>query len=204
MGDKVKRIGTRKSGTRKVDDLLIEVQEKHMEEPTRIVIEAKSGTQRIGGRKGLLRQLDDAMDLRKAQYSIGVGKEEDSLKGADGCFTHIHPDKVLCTYEPDGTALELAYRFARAEVLLRSMTRPLLASATRQAIVMKMAEIKTKLDGLRSAKAHLTQIESSTDTIRKIIGDLQEEVRSILMDMEEFLSTSSSPQKLKRVKKSAA
>ena len=40
MGDNIKRIGTKKVGGRKVGDLLIEVNEKYLQNPLRIVIEA--------------------------------------------------------------------------------------------------------------------------------------------------------------------
>ncbi|MFW9890137.1 MAG: hypothetical protein ACFFER_18290, partial [Candidatus Thorarchaeota archaeon] len=193
MGDNIKSIGTKKVGGRKVGDLLIEVNEKHLPKPLKIVIEAKSAATKIGGKDGLLKQLEDSLDARKAQYSIGVTKTQDGLGGVYGCFAYIKPNKLLCTFEPDGTAVELAYRFARTEALLQVMGESILDTATCASVSAKMAEIKTKLSSLSSAKTHLTTINKSTSAIREIIDTLQVEIGSILADTDKLIRSVPSP-----------
>ena len=203
MGDRVKKIGGRKVAGRKVGDLLIEVNEKQLQKPLSIVIEAKAGVQRIGGKDGLLNQLDLALDLRKAQYALGIVKIEGGLKGVDGCFSHIGSDKVLCTFEPDGLAVEVAYRFARTEILLKAAGEKILDAPTCIAVSSKMAEIITKLNQFNNAKAHLTNIESSTESVRKAIRTLQLEVTDIIAQIEALIraSQTSVPKKKSKSRK---
>ena len=189
MGDTIKRIGTRKVGGRNVGDLLIEVNEKHLQKPLKIVIEAKSAATSIGGKEGLLKQLEDSLDARKAQFAIGIVKPQDGLSGIYGCFAHIKPNRLLCTFEPDGSAVDLAYRFARTEALLQAMGESILDSATCASISTKMVEIRTKLSSLSNTKTHLTTINKSTTAIRSMVEVLQAEIESILVDIEKLIRT---------------
>ena len=202
MGDRIKRVGTKKVAGRQVGDLLIEVNETYLRRPLKIVMEAKSARTRIGGKDGLLSQLDLSMDTRKAQYGIGVVKPQRGLGGVHGCFAHIKPNKVLCTYEPDGIAVELAYRFGRTEALLHIMGESILDTATCASVSAKMAEIKTRLGGLSNAKTHLTYITSSASEIRNIVNTLQTDIGNTLIDIERLIRRASAPVPAKRTKKS--
>ncbi len=71
-GDNIEIIGKKKVGGRKVGDLLIEVNEKSLQNPLKIVIEAKAASTSIGGKSGFLKQLEDSLDARRAQFAIGV------------------------------------------------------------------------------------------------------------------------------------
>ena len=198
FGDSIKMIGTKKVGGRKVGDLLIEVNEKQLEKPLKIVIEAKAAATNIGGKEGLLRQMDDSLDARKAQFSIGIVKPQNGLGGVHGCFAHIKPNKVLCTFEPDGLAVDLSYRFARTEALLQIMGESILDAATCANVSAKMAEIRTKLSGLSSAKTHLTTITKSANEIRSMIDLLQADVGSILIDIDKFIRSVPTPSTSKK------
>jgi len=200
MGDRIKKIGRRKVAGRKVGDLLIVVNEKHLQKPLHIVIEAKAGMTQISGKDGLLNQLDLALDLRKSQYALGVVKVEKGLKGVNGCYSHIVPDKILCTFDPDGLAVEVAYRFARTEILLKAAGEEILDVPTCVAISSKMAEIITKLTQFSNAKTHLTNIESSTREIRKAIQFLQVDIANIVGQIETMVQTSQAPVPAKKKK----
>ncbi|MFX1580548.1 MAG: hypothetical protein ACFFBJ_12940, partial [Promethearchaeota archaeon] len=199
MGDRIKKISTRKVAGRKVGDLLIEVNEKHLPKTMNIVIEAKAGPTRIGGKAGLIKQLDDAIGTRKAHYALGVVKVQNGLKGVDGCFSHIGENKVLCTFEPDGVAVEVAYRFARAEILLQASGETIIDSPTCTTVSEKLSEITTKLKEFNNTKSHLTNIETSTTEIRKAIGNLQRDITEILSYIEALIRV---PAKSKPEKKS--
>lgn len=201
MGDQIKKISTKKVAGRKVGDLLIQVHEKHLPKPLSIVIEAKAGATRVGGKEGLLKQLDDALGTRKAHYALGVVKVQNGLKGADGCLTHIGNNKVLCTYEPDGLAVEVAYRFARAEILLQASGESIIDSPTCVAVSEKMSEITTKLKEFNNTKSHLTHIESSTQSIRIAIQTLQRDITEVLSGIEAMIRVPAKPVPKKKTKK---
>lgn len=184
MGDTVEKTGKKKSAGRKVGDLLIKVNEDYLSDPLSIVIEAKSGSVSVHGKKGLLVQLNQAIELRKAQFAIGVTKHSEKLRGIKGPFGHFAPDKVICIFEPDGTAFQLAYKFARTQALLRFLGMPVLDSATCAGVSSKMATIKKKLDTLSTAKRHLTNINNSSKEIREIINKMKREINDVLADIE--------------------
>jgi hypothetical protein len=80
MGDQIKKISTKKVAGRKVGDLLIQVHEKHLPQPLSIVIEAKAGEIRVGGKEGLLKQLDDALIIYNAREELNVNSSVTKLK----------------------------------------------------------------------------------------------------------------------------
>ncbi|MFW9843084.1 MAG: hypothetical protein ACFFEV_00750 [Candidatus Thorarchaeota archaeon] len=199
IGDNIKSIGTKTVGGRKVGDLLIEVNEKHLQKPLKIVIEAKSASTNIGGKDGLLKQLEDSLDARKAHFSIGVVKPQDGLGGVYGSFAYIKPNRILCTFEPDGLAADLAYRFARTEALLQVMGESILDAATCASISAKMVEIRTKLSSLSNTKTHLTSINKSTAEIRSMVEILQADIESILIDIDKLIRSASFSSPTKKI-----
>ena len=200
MGDTVKKIGTRKIAGRKVGDLLIEVNEKHLDGPLLLVIEAKSAATKLSGKEGLLSQLETALDLRKAQFALGVVKVSGGIRGVDGCYSHIPPNKIVCTYEPDGLAVEVAYRYARAEALLRAHGTKILDAPTCAAISMRIAEIVTKLNEFSNTKSHLTNIEKSTKSIRDAIRTLEVDIKGIVASVETLISKTNPPSSVSKTR----
>lgn len=198
--DRVKKIGTTTTAGRQVGDLLIEVYEKHLSDPLRIIIEAKSGSLSVHGDDGLLKELDQAIELRKAQSAIGIVKESRNLLGFEGPLGYFIPEEVLCAFDPDETPLELAYKFARTEALLKALGQPVLDQATCVGVLSKMVEIKKKIDTLSNAKRHLTNIEKSSGKIRKIIRALQSDISGTLADVEGIIRASAAAE-TKKTKK---
>ena len=187
MGDTIRKVGTKQVAGRMVGDIVIEIHEKYMESPSFIILEAKSSSVSAYSDNGLLEQLSNAIELRGAQFGIGIVRKHENLKGIEGSFAYISPDKILCAFDDDGCALELAYRLARTETILRGRGEIHLDRPTLALVSEKISEARKGIKTLSMVKAHITRITNSATEIRTQVESIQLEVSNILTELEGIL-----------------
>lgn len=153
-GDTVERVGTQTgdAGRSLRGDFAVQLREG-----PRFVVEAKKRSSPIplrGGR-GLLAQLGESMLNRRAEFAVAVADDERAFAREVGPFNEYDGDKVLCRIGGSGELLEVAYRWARAALLL---------TAARGA-GMDVAAVEEAIGEARKSARELARVEAKAKTI---------------------------------------
>ena len=118
-GDTVERVGTQPGdvGRSKRGDFVVQ-----LSGGTRFVVEAKkrSTPLPVRGDRGVLAILEESMLNRGATFAVAVAKDHHAFTQEVGAFNDYDNNKVLCRFGDSGELLEVAYRWARATLLLGS------------------------------------------------------------------------------------
>jgi len=149
----------------------------------KIVIEAKTGDVRLT-QKGLIGELDDAIKNREARFAIAV--TESVVSDAIGCYREIEKDKVICAYGDNGLPLEVAYRVARACILL-NMHRESKKEIDTGRICGIIDKISNDLNAVQGIKAKLTGIANASGKITDDIETLEANIRESLIEMQHLV-----------------
>jgi hypothetical protein len=164
-GDTVARVGTRPGdvGRSKHGDFVVQ-----LPGGARFVVEAKkrSAPLPLRGDRGVLAMLEASMLNRNASFAVAVAKEQSAFAKEVGAFNDYDGDKVLCRLGERGELLEVAYRWARATLLM--------ASADHGRIDVSL--VGDALDETRRALRELARIEAKA----KAIAQGADEIRSVL------------------------
>ena len=152
----------------------------------RIVVEAKNqATITLGGKEGILAELDRAMANRRADAAVCVSRRD--AFPAEVARFGVYGARVLAVDEGDGLLTAVALQWARAragaEASGRSHRMDVAVVADRIATIRRLA------DHLRSARAGLTDIRKGVDTLSERLGDLRTEILTQVADVEHELAT---------------
>jgi len=151
----------------------------------RIVFEAKNS--RVA-KKVALAELDEAMAHRDAAYAIWVVRSEEQLPARVQPLREINGDKLFVVYDPeDGSrvALDLAYRLARARVLMaRGSGDGLDAAALRAEVERALGA----MEDVRRVKSQLTTASGGIEEARKILERMADQVRTHLAQIDALLA----------------
>lgn len=184
--DTVERVGTEKGKLGNLKgDLLVTVCDPTVRgRPPRIVVEAKAGENVRLTRKGLLGELDEALKNREADFAIAVTKS--LISDSVGSYREIPPDKIVCTFADDGLPLEVAYKVARARVLL-SLYEELEKEIDVARIKGIIGKIRDDLKTASGIKAKLTGIGRASEDIKEDIDSLEINIRDSLKNLVKLL-----------------
>jgi hypothetical protein len=156
-----------------------------------IVFEAK--TSQVP-RKRALEELDEAMAQRDADFGVWVVPADDKLPARTSSLRELNGDKLFVVYDPeDGSrvALELAYRLARARVLMaRGDGDGLDAAALRAEVERALGA----MEDVRRVKSQLTTASGGIDEARKILERMAEQVREHLARIDALLAPAGEPE----------
>ena len=117
FGDTVECVGKEKGPIGNVGDILIRVNTRDTGGAERsIVVEAKNKPITVKGKGSFLKELDEAMDNRGADYAIGAVHESHTPTSC-GCFRFFDGSKIVCSVPEEDAPLplEIAYKVARFE-----------------------------------------------------------------------------------------
>ena len=164
-GDTVERVGTHPGdvGRSKHGDFVVQ-----LPGGARFVVEAKkrSAPLPLRGDRGVLAMLEGSMLNRNASFAIAVARDHGAFAKEVGAFNDYDSNKVLCRLGDRGELLEVAYRWARAILLM--------ASAGPDRIDVNL--VGDALDETRRALRELARIEAKA----KAIAQGADEIRSLL------------------------
>lgn len=152
----------------------------------RIVVEAKNqATMGLGGRDGILAELDRAMANRRADAAVCISRR-DAFPTEVGRFG-VYGARVLAVDEGDGLLTAVALQWVRARAAAEASGR----SHRMDVVVVadRVATIRRLADHLRSARAGLTDIRKGVDTLSERLGDLRTEILVQVADVERELTT---------------
>jgi hypothetical protein len=191
FGDFVERVSKEK-GTLggKKGDFVIAINDPMTEgREVKIVVEAKTGEKITLTQKGLKGELDDAIKNRQANFAIAV--TEASTEAA-GCYRELEKDKIICAFGDNGLPLEVAYRVARARVLL-NMHRESKKEIDTARICGMIDKIKNDLKTVQGIKTKLTSISHTSDDITNDIKQLETSIRESLDEIHEIIRLGETP-----------
>lgn len=129
------------------------------------------------------RELTTAMENRGAQYSIFVIKNKEALPKYVGWFNEYPGNQLVCALGTEenenlhGEILEIAYKWARAKLLLREAEVKGIDTTKLQ---KTMDEISKSLRKFSNIRTKCTNIETSVEEIRGILEDIEKEINEQL------------------------
>jgi hypothetical protein len=165
-------------------DLLVQLNKESADgHDAYIVVEAKRRSKTIGGRRGILEEMNEAMASRQAQFAIAVFSD-DVCPDEVGRFRAYPNNRIICSVDRGGKdllALEIAYQLARTELCwqlrhdARGVDQAMVANAVRHA--------EEKLNQFQGLKQNAANLISTANKIRDRLDDIEREIRSALKDV---------------------
>ena len=181
QGDVAEAVGDLKEATGKVGDVVVAIDGCNGPARGRIVFEAKD-------RKSLsapiaFRELDNALGERSADFAVMVVPSDDRLPAKVQQLREYNGDKMLVALDPDGDSvgLELAYRLARARVL---MTRSDAAGIDVAAVTAAAERALAALTEERKIKQQLTGAKTNIDKAVDYVEGMSGRVRGLLQEID--------------------
>jgi hypothetical protein len=180
QGDVAEAVGDRLEASAKVGDIVVAIDAAQGPARGRIVIEAKD--RRLSQARAMA-ELDAALTGRSADFALLVVPTEEELPKKVEPLREYNGDKIIVALDPEtGTlALELAYRLARARVLMqRSEADGIDADALR-------ATVERALDTLgeeRKVKQQLTGAKTGIDKAYELVEAMAAQVRAQLDELD--------------------
>ncbi len=150
----------------------------------RIVFEAK--TARLS-RPAALRELDDAMAARTADFGVLVVPSEEKVPAKMLALREYNGNKLIVTYDPDEGGvlpLQVAYSLARARVLLN---RGESGEVDAEAVAGAVERALQILEDVRRVKSSLTTSKKSIDTAAEIVSTMSDGVKAQLAEIAELV-----------------
>ena len=191
QGDDCDAVGDVKGVGGKKGDVVIAIDACAGPSRGRIVFEAKNSRK---SKKDALADLDAAMEHRDADYGVFVVPAEEKLPARTPELREFNGDKLFVVFDPDEgsrTALELAYRLARARVL---MTRSEAAGVDTAAIATEVERALGAMEDVRRVKSQLTQATTYIAEATKIVESMAGTVRGHLGQIDDLLRDAEEPE----------
>ena len=180
QGDVAEAVGDLKEATGKVGDVVVAIDACNGPARGRIVIEAKD--RRLSAPKAL-KELDDAMAERSADFAVLVVPTEDEVPAKMEPLREYNRDKLIVALDPEtgALALELGYRLARARVLMkRSGADAIDAGAVGDVAERALAALAEE----RKVKQQLTGAKTSIDKAYEHVDAMTARVRALLQEID--------------------
>lgn len=153
-----------------------------------IVVEAKNASITLKGKKSFLKELDRAKENRGSHYAIGA-VHESRVPAAIGSFRRYDGEKIICSIpeDDDPLALEIAYKVARAELVLSIMREEVRFDPSK--FKDKVVEIQGQLDTIRAIKSTLTGATGKIDDAKEDLKKMETSIRDILGEILSMIKT---------------
>jgi hypothetical protein len=184
QGDDCEAVGDVKEATRKVGDIVVHIGACDGPTRGRIVFEAKNA--RLS-RPRALEELDGALRERNAEYAVLVVPDEDRVPAKMLSLREYNGDKLIVPFDPEDPqplALELAYKLARARVLMsRAGDADLDTGAVRDTVERALQAFEE----VRRIKQQLTGAKTQIDKAGEIVDTLADKVKGHLREIDDLL-----------------
>lgn len=160
----------------------------------KIVVEVKNRKPTMSGKNSFLKELDKARENRGAHYSIGA-IHESKVPIAVGCFRKYPGEKIICSVlvDTDPLPLEVAYKFARTELIMDSKRDEIQIDASQ--IEDKITKIQGQLDTMGAVKTALKGASGKIDDASVDLRKMEASIREVLSEMLALLKADSTAEK---------
>jgi len=189
QGDVAEAVGDVKEATGKVGDVVVAIDATGGPARGRIVLEAKDS--RLSKPRAL-EELDRAMAERSADAAILVVPSEDEVPAKMHELREYNGDKQVVAFDPEAGALplEVAYRLARARVLMkRSDADGVDAGAVRDTAERALAALTEE----RRIKNQLTGAKTGIDKAYALVEEMSARVRALLQEIDALVRPADEP-----------
>jgi hypothetical protein len=190
QGDVAEAVGDLKEATGKVGDVVVAIDACNGPARGRVVFEAKD-RKSLSGAKAL-KELDDAIAERSADFAVMVVPGDDRIPAKIEPLREYNGDKLLVVLDPEAGSLplEVAYRLARARVLMKRSD----ADGIDVAAVTAIAErALAALSEERKVKQQLTGAKTSIDKAYEHVDSMTARVRGLLQEIDALVRSPGDP-----------
>jgi hypothetical protein len=180
QGDVAEAVGDLKEATGKVGDVVVSIDACNGPSRGRIVVEAKDS--RLSKPKAL-EELDRALAERSADVAVLVVPSDDEVPAKMQQLREYNGDKLVVAHDPEAGSLplEVAYRLARARVLMkRSDADGIDAGAVRDTAERALAALTEE----RRIKNQLTGAKTGIDKAYALVDEMSARVRALLGEID--------------------
>jgi uncharacterized protein DUF2130 len=188
LGDDCAAVGDVKEATGKVGDVVVTVGASHGPPQGRIVFEAKNS--RLS-RPEAVRQLDEALRQRNADYAVLVVPSEEKVPSRMHALREYNGDKLIVAYDADEgpLALQVAYALARARVLMSRGDAEGIDSAavadSAERAVAELGEVRRIRLQLTGAKTQIDRASEIVTAMSDRVGGHLEEIAALVRAAED-------------------
>ncbi|MBA2629540.1 MAG: hypothetical protein H0U84_00765 [Thermoleophilaceae bacterium] len=180
QGDVAESVGDQKGAAGKTGDVVVAVGACDGPPRGRIVFEAKD---RKLSRPTAMAELDRALTDRDADFAVLVVPTEAELPAKLQPLREYNGDKLLVVLDAEdatGLSLEVAYRLARARVLMARGGEGVDGAAVHDLVERALAS----MEDVRKVKSHLTGAKTNIDTAYRVVDEMTLRVRAHLADVD--------------------
>jgi hypothetical protein len=177
QGDVAEAVGDLKGPSGKTGDVVVAIDACDGPARGRMVIEAKD---RRLSKPRALEELDRALSDRDADFAVLVVPTEDEVPAKLHALREYNGDKLIVVADDSGLALGLAYRLARARVLMKRSDSEVDAAAVHDLVERALHAI----EDVRKVKSQLTGAKTSIDAAYKLVEEITGRVRGQLEEMD--------------------
>ena len=184
QGDVAEAVGDLKEATGKVGDVVVAIDACNGPARGRVVFEAKD-RKSLSGAKAL-KELDEAIAERSADFAVMVVPGDDRMPAKMEPLREYNGDKLLVAFDLDAgpLPLEVAYRLARARVLMkRSDAEGIDAAAVTAVAERALAALSEE----RKVKQQLTGAKTSIDKAYEHVDSMTARVRGLLQEIDSLV-----------------
>jgi hypothetical protein len=177
QGDVAEAVGDLKGPTGKTGDIVVALDATSGPARGRIVVEAKD--QRLS-RPRALEELDRAMGDRDADFALLVVPSEEQLPARLYPLREYNGDKLIVVADDSGLALEVAYRLARARVLMKRSGGDVDAAAVHDLVERAL----NAMEDVRKVKSQLTGAKTNLESAYRLVEEIAGRVRGHLREVD--------------------
>ena len=177
QGDVAEAVGDVKGATGKTGDIVVAIDATGGPARGRIVLEAKD--QRLSKPRAI-EELDRAMADRDADFALLVVPTEEQLPARLHPLREYNGDKLIVVADDSGLALEVAYRLARARVLMKRAEGEVDASAVHDLVERAL----NAMEDVRKVKSQLTGAKTNIDCAYRLVEEIADRVRAHLGEVD--------------------
>jgi hypothetical protein len=183
QGDDCEAVGDLRGAEGRNGDVLVAIDGCNGPARGRIVFEVKNS--KLSKPKALS-ELDDCMRDRDADFAVLVVPSDEKVPARMTTLREYNGDKLIVAYDPaedDGLSLEVAYKLARARVLMsRSESDGVDAAAVHDTVERALGA----LEDVKRVKSTLSGATSQIEKARDIVDEMAGRVREHLRDIDEL------------------
>jgi len=176
---------------RKIGDVLVEIIDEASAD-LKIVVEAKAGQYTINGKRGLIKQVQEAMEFRNAQAAIAV-IHRDHIKQNGSVYREMGHNIVMVAVDPDNEEfgllpLEIAYLSIRSK-LITSYRKDNSDQIDMKAVQQTIEQLSSCLNNTQAMKTNCTASKTSIDKIYADINQMESSVKLQLSNLRSQLGS---------------
>ena len=136
----------------------------------------------MSGKTSFFKELEKAKENRGAHYAIGA-IHSTKIPDACGSFRMYPNENIICAVsdEEDTLPLEIAYKVARAELVLTSLREKVKLDPSQ--LKAKVTEIRGQLETVQAVKRSMTGATKNIEKAKSDLAGMETSIKNALDDI---------------------